>query len=133
MTSSIAGWKEAMSITFDHKTPIYLQVAQMIREAVLAGDLKEGEAIPSVRQISVEQGLNPQTVLNATRLLMDEGILEKRRGIGIFVRVGACETLQRSELEVFRGTDIPGLVNRAKLLGLSVTETCTLVKTGFKE
>jgi len=122
-----------MTLDFDHKTPIYLQVAQMIREAVLAGDLKEGEAIPSVRQISVEQGLNPQTVLNATRRLMDEGILEKRRGIGIFVRAGAHETLQRSELEVFRGEDIPGLVNRAKLLGLSMTETCALVKTGFKE
>ncbi len=67
-------------ISFGNETPIYLQVAQMIRDAIVAGDLPEGEAIPSVRQLSVEQGLNPQTVLNATRLLLDEGILEKRRG-----------------------------------------------------
>ena len=121
------------TLIFDHKTPIYLQVARMIREAVLSGDLPEGEAIPSVRQISVEQELNPQTVLNATRLLLDEGILEKRRGIGVFVKEGARAALMRRELEIFKKEEIPGLVSRARLLGLSSKITLGLVKEKFEE
>lgn len=121
------------TLIFDHKTPIYLQVARMIREAVLSGDLPEGKAIPSVRQISVEQELNPQTVLNATRLLLDEGILEKRRGIGVFVKEGARAALMRRELEIFKKEEIPGLVSRARLLGLSSKITLGLVKEKFEE
>ena len=122
-----------ITIKFDHKTPIYLQVAWMIRDAVLRGDLPEGEAIPSVRQVSVEQGLNPQTVLNATRLLIDEGILEKRRGIGIFVKEGARKALLRAELKRFKADDVNALVNRARLLGLSRKSTLELIKEKFEE
>lgn len=121
-----------MTINFDHKTPIYLQVARMIRDAVVAGDLPEGQAIPSVRQVSVEQGLNPQTVLNATRLLIDEGILEKHRGIGIFVREGARKALLKTELERFRADDVPALVSRARLLGLSPKAALDLVREKFE-
>lgn len=121
------------TIKFDHKTPIYLQVAWMIRDAVMRGDLPEGEAIPSVRQVSVEQGLNPQTVLNATKVLLDDGILEKRRGIGIFVKEGARKILLRAELERFKTDDIKALVSRARLLGLSRKATLELIKEQFEE
>lgn len=122
-----------MTISFDNETPIYLQVAQMIRDAIVAGDLPEGEAIPSVRQLSVEQGLNPQTVLNATHLLLDEVILEKRRGVGVFVREGARKSLLAAELKQFKGNDLPAMVKRAQLLGLSRSATLDLVKARFKE
>ncbi len=122
-----------MTLTFGNKVPIYLQVAQMIRDAIMSGDLREGEAIPSVRQISVEQGLNPQTVLNATRLLVDEGILEKRRGVGIFVKAGGRKALRALELNRFIGNDLPALVKRAQLLGLSSKAAVELVKAQFEE
>lgn len=122
-----------MTLNFGSKTPIYLQVAQMIRDAIVSGDLAEGKAIPSVRQVSVEQGLNPQTVLNATRLLLDEGVLEKQRGIGIFVKKGARELLLAAELEQFKSADLPGMVKRARLLGLSSKATVDLVKVHFEE
>jgi len=122
-----------MTINFDHKTPIYFQIARLIRDAVVAGDLPEGQAIPSVRQVSVEHGLNPQTVLNATHLLIDEGLLEKRRGIGIFVREGAREALLNQEIERFKAADVPALVDRARLLGLSQKATLDLVREKFKE
>lgn len=122
-----------MTLTFGNKVPIYLQVAQMIRDAIMSGDLPEGEAIPSVRQISVEQGLNPQTVLNATRLLVDEGILEKRRGVGIFVKAGGRKALISLELNRFIGNDLPALVKRAQLLGLSSKAAVELVKAQFEE
>ena len=122
-----------MTIVFDPKAPIYLQVAQMVRDAIMSGDLREGEAIPSVRQISVEQGLNPQTVLNATRLLVDEGILEKRRGVGIFVKAGGRKALIALELNRFKESDLPALVKRAQLLGLSSKAAVELVKAQFVE
>lgn len=122
-----------MARDFNLNSPIYLQVAQMIKDAIVSGDLPEGEAIPSVRQISVEQELNPQTVLNATRLLMEESILEKRRGIGIFVRAGARENLLKNEREKFRSQDVPEMVARAELLGLTAVKTAEIVKEAFKE
>ena len=122
-----------MTLNFGSKTPIYLQVAQMIRDAIVSGDLAEGKAIPSVRQVSVEQGLNPQTVLNATHLLLDEGVLEKQRGVGIFVKEGARELLLAAELERFKAADLPGMVKRARLLGLSSKATVDLVKVHFEE
>lgn len=122
-----------MARDFNLNSPIYLQVAQMIRDAIVSGDLPEGKAIPSVRQISVEQELNPQTVLNATRLLMEESILEKRRGIGIFVRAGARENLLKNEREKFRSQDVPEMVARAELLGLTAVKTAEIIKEAFKE
>ena len=122
-----------MRYRFDHTRPIYLQVAEMIHNAILSGDLPEGEAIPSVRQISVEQELNPQTVLNATRLLMDEDLLEKRRGVGIFVKAGARQALIGREKETFLTEELPAMVIRARLLGLSARETTAMVKKTFEE
>ncbi len=122
-----------MTIRFDQTKPIYLQVAQMIRDSVIAGDLPEDSSIPSVRQISVEQGLNPQTVLNATHALVDEGILEKRRGVGIFVKRGARELLRQRELNQLKQQEIPEMVTRARLLGLNQKETVQLVRDNFKE
>ncbi|MCH8327174.1 MAG: GntR family transcriptional regulator [Candidatus Marinimicrobia bacterium] len=122
-----------MSNHFNSTTPIYLQVARQIRDAIVEGDLSEGQAIPSVRQISVERNLNPQTVLNATRLLMDEGILEKQRGIGIFVSAGARKKLLRLERQIFETEDVPALVSRAALLNFSASETNKIITAAFKE
>ena len=122
-----------MKYRFDHTKPIYLQVAAMIRDAILSGDLPEGEAIPSVRQISVEQELNPQTVLNATHMLMEEGALQKQRGIGIFVMDGARNKLLERARQAFREDELPAITKRAKLLGLSAKDTADMVKAAFKE
>ncbi len=122
-----------MAIIFDQNQPIYLQIAKMISDAILAGDIPEGEAIPSVRNISVEHSLNPQTVLNATSLLINASILEKKRGVGIFVKEGAQSILQTRELDSFKGIEVPNLVSRAKLLGLSPKKTIALIKSEFEE
>jgi len=120
-------------MNFDQKTPIYLQLATHIREAILAGDLPEGEAIPSVRQLSVEQSLNPQTVLNATQLLIQEGLLEKRRGLGYFVLPGAQQQLQEDDLERFKQELLPALVEQAQRLGLSASDLIKLVQSAYRK
>ncbi len=122
-----------MAVQFDQNIPIYLQVAQMIRESVIRGDLAEGEQIPSVRKFSVEQGLNPQTVLNASQLLVNDGILEKRRGLGLFVTVGAKSNLLSQEIANYKMQQLPALISRGKLLGLPQSELVKLVKDNYQE
>ncbi len=122
-----------MAVKFEQNIPIYLQVAQLIRESVIRGDLVEGEPIPSVRKFSVEQGLNPQTVLNASQLLVKDGILEKRRGLGLFVTAGARASLLAREIEHYKMQQVPALISRGKLLGLAQSEVVKLVKENYQE
>ncbi len=121
-----------MELDFDNKTPIYLQITEMIRQSILSGDLAEGDAIPSVRQVSVEYGLNPQTVLNATQVLIQEGIIEKRRGLGMFVKKYALKQLRKSESENFRKERVPEFVQQGELLGLTADDLCELIKKNYK-
>lgn len=122
-----------MAIEFETDTPIYLQISEMIREAILTGDFKEGEAIPSVRQISVEQNLNPQTVLNATQILINQELIEKKRGLGLYVQKGAQEKLQRDERHAFRETEVPKLIDKARLLGFSRSELLQMIEQAYQE
>jgi len=122
-----------MAIDFKTDTPIYMQISEMIRKAILAGDIQEEEPIPSVRQISVEQNLNPQTVLNATQVLLNENLIEKRRGLGMYVQKGAREKLQHQERKSFQDDEIPDIVQRARLLGYSESELVEIVKNAYRE
>ena len=118
---------------FDQKTPIYQQLAESIRQDILSGALKEEQAIPSVRQISVEYGLNPQTVLNATQLLIQEGLLEKKRGLGMFVKANAHHQLNRSACEHFKSETIRSLVEEARLLDIKKDELLELIQNSYGE
>ncbi|MDZ7796235.1 MAG: GntR family transcriptional regulator [Candidatus Marinimicrobia bacterium] len=120
-----------MSINFDSDKPIYLQLADRIREAIMAGDLKRGEAIPSVRQLSAEYRLNPQTILNATQLLVNEGLLEKRRGRGYFVTDLAQGSLKESAVAEFKETSVPALVRQAKMLNISREALSEMIKKQY--
>ncbi len=120
-------------MNFDQKTPIYQQLAESIRQDILSGALQEENAIPSVRQISVEYGLNPQTVLNATQLLIQEGLLEKRRGLGMFVKTDAPKQLNIAACERFRNETIQALVEEAQLLSISRKDLIDLIQQNYGE
>lgn len=120
-------------MNFDQKTPIYQQLAESIRQDILSGALPAGTAIPSVRQISVEYGLNPQTVLNATQLLIQEGLLEKRRGLGMFVQQNAQKQLNHSASERFKNETIQAVVQEAQLLSISQTDLIELIQKNYRE
>ena len=115
-------------MNFDQKTPIYQQLADSIRQDILSGSLPAETAIPSVRQISVEYGLNPQTVLNATQLLIQEGLLEKRRGLGMFVRIDARKQLSQVACERFKNETLQSVVEEARLLDISQSELINLIQ-----
>ena len=122
-----------MSINFDSSKAIYLQLADLIRESIMSGALKSGEAIPSVRQMSAEYRLNPQTILNATQLLVNEGLLEKQRGKGYFVTDLAQDVLKESGVIHFEDVTIPDMIKQAKMFSISRDELCKLVEEKFNK
>lgn len=111
-----------MSIAWNEGTPIYRQLKERVVAMVLDGELKEGEALPSVRQVAAELQLNPITVSRAYQELADEALVEKRRGLGMYVVDGAREKLLSSERERFLREEWPQVLARIERLGLELKE-----------
>ena len=109
-----------MSITWNDNTPIYRQLRERVIAMILDGALKEGDALPSVRQVAADFQLNPITVSKAYQELVDENLVEKRRGLGMYVNDGAREALLKNERERFLLDEWPALRERLKRLGLDV-------------
>lgn len=100
--------------------PIYRQLRDRIVAMILDGEIPEGEPVPSVRQIAVEMQINPLTVSKAMQELSDEALLEKRRGLGMYVREGARSVLLQRERERFLNDEWPMLLARIERMGLDV-------------
>ena len=102
--------------------PIYIQLAQLVLDQIIRGTLVEGEAAPSVRQVASQERINPLTVSRAYQTLVDDDLLEKRRGLGMFVSAGARERAIQSERRRFLEKLWPHITDRIQLLGLSTDE-----------
>jgi GntR family transcriptional regulator len=107
---------------WDESQPIYRQLRDRVVAMVLEGVLKEGEALPSVRQVATEYRLNPLTVLKAYQQLADEGLVEKRRGLGMFVAPGAGEALMKDERQRFLEQEWPRIRATIQRLGLPAAD-----------
>lgn len=108
--------------TWDDKLPIYQQLADRLAAALLDGDPPEGQAMPSVRALAGQYLINPLTVSRALAILADAGLVENRRGLGLFVRDGARESLRRHERHRFLDQEWPQLRQRLKRLGIAPAE-----------
>lgn len=109
-----------MSITWNDSTPIYRQLRDRVVAMILDGVLKPGEALPSVRQVAADFQINPITVSKSYQELVDENLVEKRRGLGMFVSEGAREALLTSERERFLREEWPLLRARLQRMGLDL-------------
>ena len=109
----------SMNAVWNDTTPIYLQLKARIVAMVLDGLIQPGEAVPSVRQVAADYSLNPITVSRAYQELADEGVVEKRRGLGMFVTDNAPHQLRDSERRQFLQQEWPLIVERIQRLGLS--------------
>ncbi|MEM8769091.1 MAG: GntR family transcriptional regulator [Pseudomonadota bacterium] len=107
---------------WDEREPIYVQLAQTVLENILRGSLPEGEPVPSVRQVASQERINPLTVSRGYQILVDEGLLEKRRGLGMFVAAGARELALQQERDRFLAEEWPKTRSRIALLGLNVDQ-----------
>lgn len=110
-----------MSVTWNDNAPIYRQLRDKVVAMILDGVLKQGDALPSVRQIAADFQLNPITVSKAYQELVDDHLVEKRRGLGMYVAEGAREALLRSEREHFLREEWPALRDRLGRLGLDLS------------
>ena len=105
--------------------PIYRQLKQRLIGMILDGLVPEGEAMPSVRTIALELKINPLTVSKAMQELEDEGAIEKRRGLGMFVKAGAVEGVRAQERGRFLSSEWPGIEARLRRLNISVSDLFT--------
>lgn len=122
-----------MSITWNDSTPIYRQLRDRVVAMILDGVLKQGDPLPSVRQVAGDFQINPITVSKAYQELVDENLVEKRRGLGMYVNDGARAALLKSERERFLREEWPVLHARLGRLGLSLKELMDELKPEDKQ
>jgi len=103
-------------------TPIFAQVAAGIQEDILAGRILEGEQVPSTNEFASIYGINPATARKGFNILVDSGIIYKKRGIGMFVAEGAREKIASKAKEELLSTGIAELIKKAAELGISRQE-----------
>ncbi len=118
-----------MSMNWNDGAPIYRQLREHIKAMILDGALKEGDALPSVRQVSADFQLNPITGSKAYQELVDESLVEKRRGLGMYVNEGARTQLLGSERAHFIKEEWPPLRDRLRRLGLELKDLLELDST----
>ena len=111
-----------MTAQWNDSQPIYWQLKERTIAMILDGTLAEGQALPSVRTVASEFQLNPITVSKSYQTLVDEQLVEKRRGLGMFVCAGAKKQLMESERQKFLTEEWPAMVNRIGQLGLDVNK-----------
>ncbi len=119
-----------MAIHWNDSQPIYWQLKERTVAMILDGTLAEGEALPSVRTVASEFQLNPITVSKSYQALVDDGLVEKQRGLGMFVLKGAHKNLVVSERNKFLDEEWPAMLSRIAQLGLSIEG---LLKTAVKK
>ena len=113
--------------------PIYRQLRDRMIDLIMEGAYNEGEAIPSVRAVSAEFQINHLTVSKAYQELVDEGLVEKRRGLGMFVIEGAREKILNTEREKFLAIELPQLLQRILQLGISKDELIQKIQSAQED
>ena len=121
-----------MRMEFRPDTPIYLQLAEAIEDDILRGLYAEESQIPSTTELSVTLKINPATSNKGVNLLVDEGILYKKRGVGMFVSTGARERITQERKEAFYENYILTLLEEARKLGIGREELIALIQRGNK-
>lgn len=111
-----------MDREWNDSQPIYRQLRDRVVAMILDGVLKEGDPLPSVRNVAAEYRVNPLTVLKGYQQLVDEGLVESRRGRGMFINAGARNLLLRGERQKFLGEEWPRVQATIQRLGLKAEE-----------
>lgn len=120
-----------MHFKFTGGEPIYVQIASQLEDAVFTGVFAEGERIPSTTEISRDFHINPATVLKGMNILVEAGLIEKRRGIGMFVSQGAREGLMEKRRQLFYRDYVDSMISEAKKLGLTKDSLQEMIEKGW--
>lgn len=120
-----------MYINFQNERPIFMQVAEYIEDGILSGAFLEESQIPSTTEISVWHKINPATALKGINILVDEGIVYKKRGLGMFVATGAAEKVLHKRKKQFYVDSVESLVAEAKKIGLTLGEIISMIERRY--
>jgi len=120
-------------MNFEDERPIFQQIAQQMEDGILSGAFPEETQIPSTTEISVNYKINPATALKGINILVDSGIVYKKRGLGMFVSEGAVTTLRGKRKEEFFENYITKLAGEARKLGLTQGEIVSMIERGFNQ
>jgi Predicted transcriptional regulators len=122
-----------MLLNFKSDTPIYQQVADELESAVISGAYEEESQVPSTTEISVQYKINPATVLKGVTLLVDDGILYKRRGLGMFVAAGAKQKVLEKRKRAFFDHYVMPMLGEARKLSVSRDEIKEMIMRGYEK
>jgi len=119
-----------MSLLVDDGRPIFLQIAERIENDIIEGILAEEAQVPSTNQFAAFYQINPATAAKGVNLLVDQGILYKRRGIGMFVATGARAKLVENRKEQFYEQYIVTMIREAGKLGITTEQLAEMIRRG---
>ena len=122
-----------MQINTDSERPIYLVLANEIEDSILSGAFLEGSQIPSTTEISVTFKINPATALKGINILVDEGVIFKKRGLGMFVSAGATEKIRLKRKQEFFDAFISAMLSEAEKLKISRAEILDMIERGISK
>ena len=117
-----------MKFTFTGDKPIYLEIAEQLEDAIFVGIYPEETQIPSTTELSVSLQINPATVLKGMNMLVDNGIIYKKRGLGMFVCTGAISKIRKKRQKNFYNAYIYPLLSEAEKLNLSKQDIIKLIE-----
>ena len=117
---------------FNEPKSIYVQIADQICARILQEEWLSGERIPSIRELAVEQGVNPNTITKSYQLLLDKGVILNQRGRGYFVCDNASQIIQQEMKNKFIQDDIPEIIKTMQLLNISIEELTSFLHNKIK-
>lgn len=120
-----------MRLEFDDERAIYLQLADALEDAVFTGAFAEGAQVPSTTEMSAQLRINPATVMKAMGRLVERGVLQKKRGVGMFVTEGAVESIRDARQAKFYEEYVVRLLEEAQKLGIGRAELVALIERGM--
>lgn len=119
-----------MNISLNEDRPIFIQIAELIEDAILSGAYGEEEQVPSITELAVAYKINPATALKGINILVDAQLLYKKRGMGMFVARGARERISLSRKDHFYQIFIQPMLKEADRLEISTDEIKDMLKRG---
>lgn len=121
-----------MNINPNIEKPIFIQIAEQLEDSIFTGVYPEETKIPSTNQISALLNINPHTVLKGMNMLVDEEIIYKKRGLGMFVKEGAVKRIRSKRQGQFYEQYIATLIEEASKLQMTKDEIISLIERGYK-
>ncbi|WP_330385059.1 GntR family transcriptional regulator [Emergencia timonensis] len=113
--------------------PIFIQIAEQLEDSIFTGVFPEETKIPSTNEISALLNINPHTVLKGMNMLVEEEIIYKKRGLGMYVKTGAVEKIQKKRQGQFYNQYVAALIEEARKLQMSKEDIITLIERGYED